>query len=168
MFRSCVLFCTVSIQVVKTQEKCGKFGNVYKRVKGINKHLENTTRWKMEFSKKGRKVGNKFNSKQTELLLATVRVSSAGVSGPSGGTHLPTFSVRAEWKKKNWTRRGGSSSPWDVARLAVSTRCFRALTSQYQCLQLINGNNHSSPTPINISDLLKGFKVQKDILYPYI
>lgn len=29
---------------IKTQGKHGKFGNVYERVKGINGHLENTTR----------------------------------------------------------------------------------------------------------------------------
>lgn len=29
---------------IKTQGKHGKFGNVHKRVKGINGHLENTTR----------------------------------------------------------------------------------------------------------------------------
>lgn len=49
----------------------------------------------------GRKVRNKFKFKQRELLLATERVSSAGVSGPPGGTCLPAPpQVRAEGKEK--------------------------------------------------------------------
>ena len=39
----------------------------------------------MEFSKKGHKVGNKFNSKQRALLLAVMSVSLARVTGPAGG-----------------------------------------------------------------------------------
>lgn len=43
LFTSCVLFCTASIQDIKTQEKWGKIGNVYRRIKEINKHLVNTS-----------------------------------------------------------------------------------------------------------------------------
>ena len=81
-----------TIQDIKTQEKCRIFGNVHKRVKKIST-LKTNLHEKMKFSKKGRKVGNKSKSKQTELLLAPMRVSLIYVNSPqyltaSLGAHL--------------------------------------------------------------------------------
>lgn len=60
----------------------------------------------MEFSKKGRKVWNKFNSKRRELLLAPVRVSWAKVRGPSGGARLPNLLSQGRGKEKELNSKG--------------------------------------------------------------
>ena len=60
----------------------------------------------MEFSKKGSKVGNKFNFKQRALLLAVMRVSLARVTGPAGcaGLVRPLLGQGGA-KAKGWTQR---------------------------------------------------------------
>lgn len=89
-----------------------------------------------------------------------MRLSSAGVSGPAGDTGLPHSSVRVDQKQEDGPRKGGSSGP-RAQRDWLFLPLFGPLTSQPQPLQLINGDNNSSATPISISDLLRASKYKK-------
>lgn len=55
---------------------------------------------KHELSKKGHKVGNKFNSKQRALLLAVMSVSLARVTGPAGGAGSSIYLLGQEEQKQ--------------------------------------------------------------------